>query len=166
MPEPRDTDLNVKVLAAIVVVAAALAIGAISLPPSRPSAGPDPVSETPTRPPVPALAPAADAVAAYQAAIDAGRPVYVLYRSDTCTSCVAIAAVARVIAPEYSGRVEFVEVDSDSPTAKELERQLPYPHVPYSIFIKPNGHIAGSFQGPLDGETMRQRLDGLLRASY
>lgn len=166
--ENRGSRTTIGVIAGITVVAGMLAIG-VSLggPRIRPAA-----SSPSSRPPITpakrsqsASAPATDAVRAYESALKTGKPVYVLFHSNTCTACVSISASLNAVMPAYAGRVVFVDVMSDSATGEELEKLLPYPHIPFSFFIKPGGDLAGSYQGVLDEAALTRRLDTLIEAS-
>ncbi|MDZ4654294.1 MAG: thioredoxin domain-containing protein [Coriobacteriia bacterium] len=103
-----------------------------------------------------------DAVAAYEAALDAELPIYVLFHSRSCQPCIEIDAVAQEVVPEYAGRVSFVDVITDDPAGKELAARLPFQFIPTSYFLAADGSVADMYTGVLDATAMRARLDTLL----
>jgi len=106
---------------------------------------------------------ATDAVTAYDAALAAGRPIYVLFHSRTCQSCIEIDAVAREVVPEYAGRVSFVDAITDDPSGMELASRLTFQFIPTSFFLRSDGTIVDMYTGVLDADAMRARLDDLLQ---
>jgi thioredoxin-like negative regulator of GroEL len=107
---------------------------------------------------------AIDAVAAYDAALQEGRPIYVLFHSRTCQSCIEIDAVAQVVVPEYEGRVSFVDVITDEDSSKELALRFPFQFIPTSYFLLPDGTVHSTYTGVLDAGAMRVQMDSLLAA--
>ena len=102
-----------------------------------------------------------DAVAAYDAALATGKPVYVLFHSLTCDPCVQISAVADEVVPEYADTVTFVNAITDSPSSQELAARFSFEYIPTSFFVLPNGTVVDAYTGVLSAEEMRIRLDGL-----
>jgi thiol-disulfide isomerase/thioredoxin len=103
-----------------------------------------------------------DAVAEYDAALAAGKPVYVLFHSLTCVPCVEISEVVDVVVPEYSDTVTFVNAITDDPSGQELAARFSFEYIPTSFFVLPDGTVADSFTGVLSAEEMRARLDALV----
>lgn len=106
----------------------------------------------------------ADAVAAYDAALDAGLPIYILFHSRTCQSCVEIDAVAKVVVPEYEGRVSFVDAITDEDSGMELASSFPFQFIPTSYYLLEDGTVYATYTGVLDADAMREQLDSLLAA--
>lgn len=103
-----------------------------------------------------------DAVAAYDAAIATGKPVYVLFHSLTCASCIEISAVVDEVVPAYAEKVVYVNVITDDPSGQALAARFSFQYIPTSFFLKPGGSVADSFTGVLSVEEMRGRLDALV----
>jgi len=105
-----------------------------------------------------------DAVAAYDAALDEGLPIYILFHSLTCQSCVEIDAVAKAVVPEYEGRVSFVDALTDETSGAELASSFSFQFIPTSYFLLSDGTVQATYTGVLDAEAMRAQLDSLLAA--
>lgn len=105
-----------------------------------------------------------DAVADHDAALRAGKPIYVLFHSLSCVPCVEISEVADQVVPDYADRVTFVNVISDDPSGKQLASRFEFQYIPTSFFLGPDGTVVGSHTGPLTSEQMRAQLDALLEA--
>lgn len=103
-----------------------------------------------------------DAVADYEAALKAGKPVYVLFHSLTCDPCVEISAVADKVIPDYADKVTFVNAITDDPSGQQLAARFQFEYIPTSFFLAPDGTVADSFTGVLSDAEMRGRLDALL----
>lgn len=103
-----------------------------------------------------------DAVAEYDAAVAAGKPIYILFHSLTCEPCVEISAVADRVIPGYEGTVAFVNAITDSPSGRELSSRFAFQYIPTSIFIAGDGTVVDSFTGVLGDDEMRARLDALV----
>ena len=103
-----------------------------------------------------------DAVAAYDAAIATGKPVYVLFHSLTCASCIEISAVVDEVVPAYAEKVAYVNVITDDPSGQALAARFSFQYIPTSFFLEPGGSVADSFTGVLSAEEMRGRLDALV----
>ena len=103
-----------------------------------------------------------DAVADYDAAIQTGKPIYVLFHSLTCQPCVEISAVADRVMPGYEGKVVFVNAISDDPSAQQLASKFQFQYIPTSFFITPDGKVADSFTGSMSDTDMKARLDKLI----
>lgn len=105
-----------------------------------------------------------DAMADYEAALASGEPVYVLFHSLTCDPCIEISGVVDSVMPEYAGRVVFVNAISDDPSGQQLAARFSFQYIPTSFFLTPDGVVADSFTGAMDGAQMRGYLDALIAA--
>lgn len=103
-----------------------------------------------------------DPVAAYDAALAKGRPIYVLFHSLTCEPCIRISAVADQVAPEYEGEVTFVNAITDDAAGQALAARFKFEYIPTSFFIAADGSVESSFTGVLTAKEMRARLDALV----
>jgi len=103
-----------------------------------------------------------DAFADYDAALQTGRPVFVLFHSLTCKPCVEISAVVDKVMPEYEGKVEFVNAISDDEPAKRLAAKFQFQYIPSSFFLRPDGKVADSFTGSMSEADLRAYLDALI----
>jgi len=103
-----------------------------------------------------------DAVADYEAALETGKPVYVLFHSLSCQPCVEISAVADKIMPGYEDKVVFVNAISDDPSGQQLASRFQFQYIPTSFFITPDGKVADSFTGAMSEADMKTRLDKLI----
>ena len=104
-----------------------------------------------------------DPVAAYDAALKAGKPIYVLFHSLTCDPCIQISAVADQVVPEYEGKVTFVNVITDDAGGQALAARFTFEYIPTSFFVTSDGTVADSFTGVLTAEEMRTRFDALIK---
>lgn len=103
-----------------------------------------------------------DAAADYEAALETDKPVYVLFHSLSCQSCVEISAVADKVMPEYEDRVTFVNAISDDASSQRLASVLPFQFIPQSFFLAPDGTVVDEYTGAMSEAEMRARLDALL----
>ncbi|MBE0416150.1 MAG: hypothetical protein IBX63_00090 [Coriobacteriia bacterium] len=118
--------------------------------------------------PPPGESPAAavpDPVTAYETALAEGRPIYVLFHSSTCPSCVEIEAAAARVLPEYADSVSFVDVYTDDPRARPLFSRFAFQYIPTSFFLAGDGSVVDQHTGVLNDAEMRERLDTLVDAS-
>ncbi len=104
----------------------------------------------------------ADAVAAYEEALDADRPIYVIFHSLTCEPCITMMVSVGEVMPEYSDRVTLVDVLSDTPSGIELAGSFGFQFIPTSFFLAPDGTVLDSYTGAMSAEELRARLDALL----
>lgn len=107
---------------------------------------------------------APDPVAAYDAALSAGKPIYVMFHSSTCPSCVEIEAAASRVLPGYADTITFVDVYTDDPAAQPLLSRFAFQYIPTSFFLAPDGTVVDQHTGVLNDDEMRGRLDALLGA--
>jgi thioredoxin-like negative regulator of GroEL len=102
-----------------------------------------------------------DLVAEYDAAVAQGRPVYVLIHSETCASCVEMAATAEEVLPEYDGEVEFIDALNGLQGSEELAGRFEANYIPTSVFVDANGEVADFVIGPIEAPDLREELDAL-----
>lgn len=105
-----------------------------------------------------------DAVADYEAALRAGKPIYVLFHSLTCVPCVEISEVADVVVPEFADKVTFVNVITDDASGRQLSSRFAFQYIPTSFFLKADGTVKDSYTGAMDEAQMRGYLDALAAA--
>lgn len=105
-----------------------------------------------------------DAVADYEAALAAGRPIYVLFHSLSCEPCVEISGIADVVVPGYQDSITFVNVITDDASGQELASRFSFQYIPTSFFLNADGTVAESFTGAMDAAQMRRHLDALVAA--
>jgi len=157
--EKRRTGAQPRIVIMVVLAVFALILGMKIAGPSG-----QPVGEASSNPGVaPKLSEnRSDAMAAYEAAVASGKPVYVLFHSLTCASCIEISAVVDEVVPAYADRVAYVNVITDDPSGQALAAQFSFQYIPTSFFLAPGGTVVGSFTGVLSAEEMRGRLDALV----
>lgn len=151
--------LSVRSRALIVVGVAAVlvAIAVLKTVPPRPAVE---ISDAQA----PAASPTAtrnDATADYEAALRSGKPVYVLFHSLTCQSCVEISGVADKVVPAYEDRIVFVNAITDDPSAQRLAGRFGFEYIPTSFFLRADGSVEASQTGVLSEAEMKARLDDL-----
>lgn len=149
---PSSSARLVILLAVIVVFAAIVLIKVLSAPGTTPNTPDAAASLTSVH---------NDAVADYEAAIEAGKPIYVLFHSLTCVPCVEISEVADLVVPEYADEVTFVNVITDDPSGQQLSSRFAFQYIPTSFFLKADGTVADSYTGAMDEAQMRSYLDAL-----
>lgn len=103
-----------------------------------------------------------DAIADYDAALKAGKPVYVLFHSLTCDPCIEISAVADKVIPGYADKVTFVNAITDDPSGQQLAARFQFQYIPTSFFMDASGKVVDSFTGAMDEAQMRGYLDTLV----
>lgn len=105
-----------------------------------------------------------DATADYAAALESGKPIYLLFHSLTCEPCIEISGVADTVMPEYEGKITFVNAITDDPSAQSLAADFEFQYIPTSFFIGADGRVVDSFTGSMDAPAMRGFLDALLES--
>ena len=104
----------------------------------------------------------ADAVNAYQAALNTGKPIYLLFHSLSCAPCIEISAIVDKVIPAYEGQVVFVNAISDDEPSQRLAEQFKFQYIPQSFFIDAKGKVVDSFTGAMDETAMKAYLDRLV----
>jgi thioredoxin-like negative regulator of GroEL len=102
-----------------------------------------------------------DASSDYAAALQTGKPIYVLFHSLTCQPCVEISGVADKVVPAYRDRIVFVNAITDDASAQRLASRFAFEYIPTSFFLRPDGSVESSFTGVLSDAEMKARLDEL-----
>ena len=102
-----------------------------------------------------------EAVRDYEAAVESGKPIYVLFHSLTCVPCVEISEVADTVVPSYGEEISFVNVITDDPSGQELSQRFSFQYIPTSFFLAPGGEVIDSYTGSMTESEMRARLDAL-----
>lgn len=103
-----------------------------------------------------------DAIADYEAALEAGKPIYLLFHSLSCDPCIEISAVVDDVLPDYEGSVTFVNAITDDESARQLASSFGFQYIPTSFFIAPDGTIVEQYTGTLTADDMRSKLDALV----
>lgn len=149
---PRSSARIAILLAVIAVLAAIVFVKVLSSPGTTPNTPDAAASLTSVH---------NDAVADYEAALGAGKPIYVLFHSLTCVPCVEISEVADVVVPEYADEVTFVNVITDDESGRQLSSRFAFQYIPTSFFLKADGTVEDSYTGAMDEAQMRGYLDAL-----
>jgi thioredoxin-like negative regulator of GroEL len=163
VPEPAEPSRTLSSKRIIVLLIATVFLGFIvtklvlgSAPPVQPqaadSAPPPGTTITSVR---------NDAVADYDAALESGKPVYVLFHSLTCQPCVEISALVDQVMPDYEDRVVFVNAISDDAPARQLASRFQFQYIPTSFFLAADGSLSDSFTGSMDETKLRGYLDAI-----
>lgn len=105
-----------------------------------------------------------DAVAAYQAALDTGRPIFLNFGLSYCANCAEMEQSVQEVLPDFKNEVVYLHVMTDEPSGQALARRFSFQFVPTSYFIAPDGEIADSYTGKLDAAGVRKYLDTLVTA--
>lgn len=103
-----------------------------------------------------------DPVAAYQAALDTGRPIFLNFGLSYCANCAEMERSVQEVMPDYKDKVVYLHVMTDEPSGQALARRFSFQFVPTSYFIGPGGEIADSYTGKLDAAGVRMYLDALV----
>ncbi|PKQ16999.1 MAG: hypothetical protein CVT67_02315 [Actinobacteria bacterium HGW-Actinobacteria-7] len=147
-------------VAVVFAVVLGMKLGGAAIKPTAVAPAANSVS-TPAEPSLTPTAARGDASAEYDAALRAGKPVYVLFHSTTCQSCIDISRVVDGVLPEYADRLTFVNAITDDPGARSLADRFEFQYIPTSFFIDGKGKIVDSYVGPLDEPGLRTYLDSL-----
>lgn len=100
---------------------------------------------------------ASNPIVAYNVALVSGKPVYVLFHSTTCRSCIEMTKVCDEVLPEHKGRVAFVDVVTDDPASEDMVNRFKIDTIPTSIFIK-KGKVVDGFVGEMSAEQLEYYL--------
>lgn len=99
---------------------------------------------------------------AIEAALHAGKPVFLNFHSNQCIPCIEMEKVIEEVRPEYEGRVAFVVVDVYDPAEMPLCDYFQVRVIPTNFFIRADGSVADAYEGLLRAPELRSKLDGLL----
>jgi thioredoxin 1 len=91
----------------------------------------------------------------------AGQPVVVDFFATWCGPCKTLAPRIDKVAGEFGDRVKFVSVNIDQ--APSLAAKYKVEGVPTLLFVSADGKVADASVGLLSAETLRARLESLLR---
>lgn len=156
-PVPKNVIVLVVVVLFVALIAAKVVFGSDTA--ATPAAADGPAGEATT-----ITSEHNDAVADYDAALDSGKPVYVLFHSLTCQPCVEISSVVDRVMPDYEDRIVFVNAITDDPSAQQLASRFQFQYIPTSFFLAPDGTVQDTFTGAMDEAQMRSYLDALAEA--
>lgn len=156
---PRPGALSARSKALIVLAVGLVFVVLITMRMADGMQGAQPLESVPTADSPGANVP--DPVAAYEAALAADRPIYVLFHSSNCPSCVEITATAERVLPGYAGDITFVDVYTDDPRARPLFGEFAFQYIPTSFFLTSDGDVADQHTGTLSEDELRERLDAL-----
>jgi len=162
--EPRRSDVRLRLAIVTLVIVAFVGIAvAKTATPAAPSVCSTPIKKIAAPAAGEAQAQPQDALSAYDAALKAGKPIYVMFHSTTCAPCIEIAGVAEQVLPDYADKITFVDaVTSDDPSVQQLASKFEFQYIPSSFFLKADGTKVDSFTGAMDAAQMRGYLDDLV----
>ena len=110
-------------------------------------------------------APESDASAAAQ--IEDGRQqgesMWLLFRSDTCPSCVELKKVYDRLEPEYQGKVQFISIDVNDKTNAQLAQEYGITYIPATFIIDSEGELSYEQVGLIEEEELRAELDKVVK---
>ncbi|TDA69880.1 MAG: hypothetical protein D9V47_03520 [Clostridia bacterium] len=108
---------------------------------------------------------AVSAAARLTEAREAGLPVWLLFHSSSCDSCLEMEAIFEQLQPEFKGQVAFVDVDVYNPAEEQLLRQYGIQYIPTSYLLGKDGKpVADPLIGVVAIDEMRQILTELAGA--
>ncbi len=94
-----------------------------------------------------------------QEVLEADVPVVVDFMAPWCGPCKMIAPILHRLSEEYSGRVKFVELDTDQ--YSQLSAQYGVQKIPNLTFFK-NGEIVDQLVGFLSAGQISQSVEKLI----
>ena len=92
--------------------------------------------------------------------LDSELPVVVDFMAPWCAPCRMIAPILERKAAEYSGRIKFVQMDTDRFDA--LSKQYGVQKIPNLTFFK-NGEVVDQLVGFLSETQIAERVEDLLK---
>ena len=99
----------------------------------------------------------------YDRLIQAGKPIFMFFRSDSCEACVEMEGIVDQVFPEFEGKIEFLEVDVFDPQNNSLMKRAHIQAVPTLVFIDQTGQ--GSFAaGVMEAEQFQNQLPLLIES--
>jgi thioredoxin-like negative regulator of GroEL len=152
---PPGRSARVAIVLVIVAVFAGVLVAKSLTPEAEPAGSPGAVPDSVT-------SVRNDAMADYEAALQTGKPVYVMFHSLTCQPCVEISAVADEVMPGYAEEVVFVNAITDDSSARELASRFAFQYIPTSFFLAPDGTVVDTHTGTLSEAEMQAFLDRLV----
>lgn len=162
-PAPGALGTQAKIAIVAVVLLALVAVLAL-----RGLGSPDPAVQ-PAVPggagqPAPGAGP--DPVAAYEQALEAGKPIYVLFHSASCPACIEITQASVDVRPDYADSITFVDVTTSDPRSRPLFTEFSFQYIPTLFFLAPDGSVLDQHTGPLSEADLRTRLDALAEDGF
>lgn len=90
-----------------------------------------------------------------------GLPVWLLFHSTTCQSCIEMEQLFQALKPEFDDKVVFINVDVNSPLEKELCDLYQIKYVPTTVFLNSKGVVAFNYVGVIKPDEMKSKLKAL-----
>ncbi|KLU62519.1 thiol:disulfide interchange protein DsbD [Peptococcaceae bacterium CEB3] len=106
-------------------------------------------------------APAPSQVSAIERAKEQGQPVWLLFHSTTCASCIEMEKICQALKPEFKGKVAFININVNNPNEKQLLEQFKITSIPTTYFLNVRGKIIFQSVGVIPMADMRLKLNQL-----
>ncbi len=93
--------------------------------------------------------------------IDPRKPVWLLFRSETCVPCVAMQKTMDELQPEFEGKVQFISIDVNDAANREMVQKYQIVYIPANYLFDCNQKQWKQWTGATATSDMRQLLNQL-----
>lgn len=91
-----------------------------------------------------------------------GKPQFVYFYDESCPSCQQLQPIVDELSQAYSGKIDFILIDSTTPEGDCEFWQQGFDYVPAMMFIDSDGYILDMVEGSPTRKELQQELDELL----
>jgi len=93
---------------------------------------------------------------------DAGMPVWLLFHSTSCESCIEMEGIFNELQPEFTGQVAFIEANVYDQANEELLSQYGIQYIPTSYLLDESGKTTTeAIVGVVNIDEMRLKIAAL-----
>jgi thioredoxin-like negative regulator of GroEL len=92
-----------------------------------------------------------------------GESMWLLFRSDTCPSCVELKKVYDRLEPEYKGKVRFISIDVNDKNNAQLAQEYGISYIPATFIIDGEGELSYEQVGIIEEDELRAELDKVVK---
>ena len=92
--------------------------------------------------------------------LEAGKPAFLFFHSNTCAQCVKMTGIVEEVYPDFSDSVALVEVNVYDERNKSLRQRADIRAIPTLIFVDREGEVGGHV-GVMEPDALRDQLGKL-----
>lgn len=99
----------------------------------------------------------------YESALSNGKPIFVEFYADWCTSCQSLAPSIKQFHEQYGSQVNFVMLNVDAPQGHQLVQQYHVKGVPQFFFMRSDHSVVKTLVGRVPESILAQLFEQLVK---